>query len=571
MKIGYAGSHIQLAEQPLLARGEPLMDRAAFGLAQHCLGLLRLRGNVAGAQIAMLVGPGNNGADALVAAAQLAKRPVAITVYLTQDPALRSATQRAALSRLSHTQVNVVELADTNDLGAVARSLATVDLLLDALLGIGASGPVRGLPGALLRSVNLELGGVGGAVAKDRQPPVRVAVDIPTGVDSATGAITDHDAAFWADHTVTFGGYKTGTLVGPGALASGALHLVDIGLPIATTQDQIHVLEYGDLAGLGIIGMPALAAHKFTAGVLGQITGSTRYPGAGVLTAGAALASGIGLLRCLGSQDLVTEIRSSHPEIVGHPGPGVTQDEPNAKAIRVNAWVWGSGVAGGSGQETRIARASENLDQLNAPGHGDQLETSHGPVPQVLDAGALTLLAAKVIQPTPFMVLTPHAGELAALLTTMTGRKVTRPEVEAEPLRYARQAQRLTGTVVVLKGPVSIIAGPHATFAQRDGSARMATAGSGDVLAGLLGSLLAQHYDRIRDIASIAAAAVLTHGLAGRVAAGEIRRGNTETDHEGTESWVPTGVSRPISATMMIQSLPVILRTTAATLGKITP
>ncbi|XBH20609.1 NAD(P)H-hydrate dehydratase [Jonesiaceae bacterium BS-20] len=562
MKIGYAGSHIQLAEQPLLARGEPLMDRAAFGLAQHCLGLLRLRGNVAGAQIVMLVGPGNNGADALVAAAQLAKRPVAITVYLTQDPALRSATQRAALSRLSHTQVNLVELADTNDLGAVARSLATVDLLLDALLGIGASGPVRGLPGALLRSVNLELGGVSGAVAKDRKPPVRVAVDIPTGVDSATGAITDHDAAFWADHTVTFGGYKTGTLVGPGALASGALHLVDIGLPIATTQDQIHVLEYGDLAGLGIVGMPALAAHKFTAGVLGQITGSTRYPGAGVLTAGAALASGIGLLRCVGSHDLVTEIRSSHPEIVGHPGPGVTQDEPSAKAIRVNAWVWGSGVAGGSGQETRIARASENLDQL---------ASDLDPIPLVVDAGGLTLLATKVIRPTPFMVLTPHAGELAALLTTMTGRKVTRPEVEAEPLRYARQAQRLTGTVVVLKGPVTIIAGPHATFAQRDGTARMATAGSGDVLAGLLGSLLAQHYDRIRDITSIAAAAVLIHGVAGRVAAGEVRRGNTETDHEGAESWVPTGVSRPISATLMIQSLPVILRTTAATLGKITP
>lgn len=539
------------------------MERAAFGIAQHSLALLAARGPIAGAKIAMLIGSGNNGADALVAAAQLAKRPVHLTVYLTQPPAKRSRVHQAALARLSRLQVRVVDLFDRTDLAPEVQELVRADLLLDALLGIGATGPVRGVLGEVLRALNSALDlsrGTKTTKPKTRRP-ILVAVDVPTGVDSSSGVITELDTVFWADHTLTFGGYKTGTLVGPGALAAGEVHLIDIGLPIAATRDQVHVLQYQDLGSLGIVGMPAVTAHKFTAGVVGQITGSSRYPGAGVLSAAAALASGAGLVRCVGSPNVVCEIRLAHPEVVGHPEPGVTQGEQTPAPVRVDAWVWGSGVAAGSGQEARIVRASENLG-LGAQ-HSDPSQPAHPhtPVPQVIDAGALTLLGQGLLRPDPLMVLTPHAGELAALLTALTGRKVTRVDVESDPLGHARKAQQLVGAVVVLKGPVTVIAGPHATFAQRDGTARMATAGSGDVLAGLLGSLLAQHYPTILDSTSIAAAAVLVHGLSGRVAAGELVRGNT-----GGAQWQQTGRSHPITATKIAQALPAVLQ--IATGGK---
>lgn len=521
MRTGHPSSHIQLAEQPLLAAGEPLMARAAFGLAQHCSALLKANrsAGLSGARAAILVGPGNNGADALYAAGHLAKYPLAITVYLVQPPHSRSGAQRAALSALARTAVRVVELGEDVSVPGAARDIVGADLVIDALLGLGSSGPVRGVMGALLRALNTDLADV----PRSGHRPILIAADSPTGVDGTTGQISDPTACFYADHTVTFGGLKTGLLVGPGALAAGEVHLVDIGLTVSESPERILNLECQDLRERGFVAMPSSANHKFTAGVLGQVTGSADFPGAAVLTAGAALGSGVGMVRVLGRADLIQEVRYAHPEIVGHQG-------------RVQAWTLGSGVAQNSEQEEQI------LEILGSAGADSEV------VPQVIDAGAIEIAARHNVPLGAHHVLTPHAGELAQLLTQILGTKIPRSEVEADPLRFARLAQAKTGATVVLKGPVTIVVGQDKTFAQRDGTARMATAGSGDVLAGLMGSMLAQHFVRLKDSELIAAAAVKIHGLAGRIAAGEISNGR------------PTGASGPITASEIIKALPEVLK-----------
>ena len=496
MRTGYPSSHIQLAEQPLLAAGQPLMARAAFGLAQRCAALLKANrtAGLGGARAAILVGPGNNGADALYAAGQLAKYPLAITIYLVQPEQSRSEAQRAALSALSRTQALVVELGQDVSVPSAAHDIAGGDLVIDAFLGLGSSGPVRGMMGEMLRALNIELANA----PRSGHRPILVAADSPTGVDGTTGQIPDSTACFYADHTVTFGALKTGLLVGPGALAAGEVHIVDIGLTVAESPEQILNLEFRDLLEEGFVAMPPSANHKFTAGVMGQVTGSTDFPGAAVLTAGAALGSGVGMVRVLGRADLIQEVRYAHPEIVGHRG-------------RVQAWTLGSGVAQGSEQEEQI---------LEILGHAG---ADMGAVPQVIDAGAIEIAARNNFPLKSHQILTPHAGELAQLLTQV---------LES----------------VVLKGPVTIVVGKDKTFAQADGTARMATAGSGDVLAGLMGSMLAQHYRRLRDPELIAAAAVKIHGLAGRIAAGEIIDGRA------------TRASAPITAREIILALPTVLK-----------
>lgn len=521
MRTGYPSSHIQLAEQPLLAAGQPLMARAAFGLAQRCAALLKASrsAGLTGARAAILVGPGNNGADALYAAGHLAKYPLAITVYLVQPAQARSDAQRAALGALARTQVRVVELGQDVSVPRAAHDIVAGNLIIDSFLGLDSSGPVRGAMGELLRALNTELANV----PQSRRRPILVAADSPTGVDGTTGQISDPTACFYADHTVTFGALKTGLMVGPGALAAGKVHLVGIGLAVTESPEQILNLQFHDLLEHGFVAKPPSANHKFTAGVVGQVTGSIEFPGAAVLTAGAALRSGVGMVRVLGQADLIQEVRYSHPEIVGHQG-------------RVQAWTLGSGVAQNSEQEEQI------LEIIGHFGADTQV------VPQVIDAGAIEIAARNNVPLRSHQILTPHAGELAQLLTRILGSEIARGEVEADPLRFARLAQDKTGATVVLKGPVTIVVGKDRTFAQADGTARMATAGSGDVLAGLMGSMLAQHYCRLGDLELIAAAAVKIHGLAGRIAAGEISTGQV------------TGASAPITASEMIKAIPTILK-----------
>jgi hydroxyethylthiazole kinase-like uncharacterized protein yjeF len=304
---------------------------------------------------------------------------------------------------------------------------APPDVVVDGIVGIGGRPGLRDAAAAAVSAVD----GV----------PV-VAVDVPSGVDVDTGQVDGSHVA--AAVTVTFGTHKVAHLVDPAAMACGVVHLVDIGLDLP--EPAVSALQEQDVRAL--LPRPAPDAHKYTRGVVGIRAGSEQYPGAGVLCVSGASCGLVGMVRYLGGA--ADPVRSAHPEVVVGEG-------------RVQAWVVGSG----GGQD-----ADQALSDALADG-----------VPVVVDADGLTHVAGRVDVP---LLLTPHAGELARMLG------VEREQVEAEQLRFAREAAQKYDAVVLLKGRHTLVAAPDGQVrATTIGPAWLATAGAGDVLAGLCGALLA--------------------------------------------------------------------------------
>jgi hydroxyethylthiazole kinase-like uncharacterized protein yjeF len=301
------------------------------------------------------------------------------------------------------------------------------DVVVDGIVGIG------GHPG--LRQPATE------ALARVEGVPV-VAVDTPSGVDVDTGRL--EGAHVTADVTVTFGTHKICHLVEPAASACGVVQLVDLGLDLP--EAPVAALQADDVAAL--LPTPPADAQKYTRGVVGVRAGSSRYPGAGVLSTAGAACGLAGMVRYAGGAP--EAVRTAHPEVVVGEG-------------RVQAWVVGSGGD---------AEAAEALTQA-----------LRDDVPLVVDADALAHLPATLDRPA---LLTPHAGELAAMLG------VDRAEVEADQLASARRAARRWGATVLLKGHHTLVAEPDGRVRVTTvGTSWLAVAGAGDVLGGLCGSLLA--------------------------------------------------------------------------------
>ena len=483
MISAYTGTAVRAAEQPLLeaGHGPALMQRAAYGLYAACVReLLGKRGGLYGARVTVLAGAGNNGADALYAGARLASRGAAVTAVLVSDAAH---PQALAAARAQGARV----LVSASDPDACIRVSAGSDLVIDGVLGTGGKGGLRGDAALLARSLARE--------SEDRTGggPLIVACDLPSGVDADTGrADGEH---FTADLTVTFGAPKIGLMAGPGALAAGRIEPVDIGLG-TPPGPALHRLEQADLARL--LSLPGKTDHKYTRGVLGIAAGSATYPGAAVLATGAALATGVGMVRYLGPETVCRLINSAHPEAVcGTDSVPVTH---------VQAWLAGPGAGTDEDQRRRA------LDAMSSG------------LPAVIDADAIGSVEPGL---GPQVVLTPHAGELTALLSRL-GDTVTRQEIEADPLRFARRGAELTGATVLLKGWATITAAPTGeTYSQADATPWLAAVGSGDALSGILGALLAT--DRLSQpgeqqpprghFAALAAAAAGIHGRAGALAA----------------------------------------------------
>ena len=417
---------IRAAEEALAAvepEGE-LMRRAAKGLAD-ALGHIS-----AGEVLLMLIGPGNNGGDALFAAVHLLDRGVRVDLCLL-DPSKARADGLAA---------------------ALAAGAQVVDgpthqrHCLDALFGIGAR------PGLTGRAAEWSEW-----IAGTR--PHTVAVDIPSGVD-VDGA-TLPPVHVMADATITFGTYKNALLVSPAAGASGwngtaIAELVDIGLAPHLPAPSIEAIEPSDghllIETFGWLREPT--SQKYSRGVLGIAAGSDEYAGAAHLCVAGAQTGMAGMVRFVGGADLSRRIVDRAPEVVAGRG-------------RVQAWVVGPG--GGDEAEEQLAMA-----------------ISDG-VPIVIDASALQHLPESFDVP---VLLTPHAGELADMLG------VRRDAVEAEPLAHVIEAAERWGATCLLKGARTLVATPgRTTRVNLTGSPWLGTAGSGDVLAGLAGSLLASGAD----------------------------------------------------------------------------
>jgi hydroxyethylthiazole kinase-like uncharacterized protein yjeF len=291
-------------------------------------------------------------------------------------------------------------------------------------------------------------------------------------VAASTGEVGG--AAVRADLTVTFGTHKPGLLIDPGAAYAGSIFLVDIGLGPHLGRPTAHVLEPADIARL--LPRPVGESDKYSRGVVGVVAGSDSYPGAAVLCAGGAVRSGAGMVRYTGPGHAADLVRARWPEVVVGEG-------------RVQAWTLGSGLGEGAEAAGRIEHALGS----------DQ--------PAVVDADGLRHVGRGRAAPT---LLTPHAGELARLLD------VDRSAVEDRRLEHARRAAEHFGATVLLKGSTTVVADPGgAVRVNPTGTPWLATAGTGDVLAGICGTLLAAGLGPL-DAGSVGA---WLHGTAGRLAA----------------------------------------------------
>ncbi|MEH1100921.1 NAD(P)H-hydrate dehydratase [Micromonospora sp. CPCC 205561] len=459
---------VRAAEAGLMATLPPgmLMKRAAAGLARRCALLLADRGGVYAARVLLLVGSGDNGGDTLLAGAQLARRGAAVSALLLSP----GRAHAEGLTALRAAGGRVVD-----------RPPATIDLVLDGIVGIGGIGGLRETADQLAASLVRHRG-------RDGAPAAVVAVDVPSGVAVDTGHVpltaAGRPGAVRADVTVTFGALKPALVVGPAAALAGEVELVDIGLePWLRGSPALRVTEWSDV----VRWWPRLgpSAEKYTRGVVGLATGSATYPGAAVLSVAGALAGPTGLVRYAGS---------ARADVL-HRYPSVIATGRVADAGRVQAWVCGSGL--GTGEEA----AGELRAVLAAP------------VPVVLDADALTLLvdgslADRLRDRDAPIVVTPHDREFSRLCGE---------EPDADRVGAALRLAAWMNAVVLLKGDRTVIGTPDGrAYVNPTGTPALATGGTGDVLAGLLGSLLAAGLPAER----AAAAAAYLHGLAGREAAG---------------------------------------------------
>jgi ADP-dependent NAD(P)H-hydrate dehydratase / NAD(P)H-hydrate epimerase len=432
-----------------------------------------------GAPVAILAGAGDNGGDALHAGARLAGRGAAVTAVLLSPE--RAHPGGLAALRAAGGRALPAGSQDATGVVAAAR------LVLDGIVGIGGSGGLRPAAAELARAVT-------GTV---------VAVDLPSGVDADTGAVEGE--AVRADVTVTFGALKPGLLVGAGAEHAGEVRLVEIGLHLP--EPELRVLDPADVAGQ--LPRPGPRDDKYTRGVVGVAAGSSTYPGAGLLSTGSAVRGGAGMVRYAGSA--AEHVRSRWPEAI------VTEGKPS-EAGRVQAWVVGPGIG------TDDAAAALLRDVLGQD------------VPVLVDADGLTLLARDpelVRSRTAPTVLTPHDREF---------ERIAGP-VGTDRVGAARRAAAELGVTMLLKGNATVVASPAGrAYVNPTGTPWLATAGSGDVLSGLGGALLAGGVEPTL----AAALAAYLHGLAGSIAAG----------------------GATTSATGVLDALPDALRTVRAAAGR---
>ncbi|OFS15315.1 hypothetical protein HMPREF3099_02385 [Kytococcus sp. HMSC28H12] len=414
-----------------------LMQRAADAVA----GVVADRVGEHGRVVA-LVGAGDNGADTLWALERLASgrvgRPVPCTALLLVEDDQREAVGAALRAGVELAPVG----ADT------LEGVGAGDVVLDGMVGLGGR-PGLGGRAALLAE--------GAAAARSRGALV-LAVDLPSGLDPLGRAVPTPGDHVGADLTLALVAPKPVHLAPATTAACGELLVDALGTGTPSAEHVLESWQHDDLAAAYPV--PGRTAHKYTRGALGVAAGSDTYPGAAVLCCTGALGAGTGMVRYLGPRRAQDLVLASCPEVV--PGEG-----------RVQAWVLGPGCP------------EEDTDRQRG-----LAQLARRPEPAVLDAGALHCVAVRPAD--AVTLLTPHAGELAAMLGWR------REEVEADPEGAGSEASRRWDATVLVKGAVSVVVPSVAERRRgcvpvtvREGTSWLATAGTGDVLAGVLGALLA--------------------------------------------------------------------------------
>ncbi len=451
-----------------------------------------------GRRVLLFCGRGGNGGDGLVALRSLAARGFPATVVLLADPERLTGAAGENLETATRLGLDVLPVPDEGAWKQVLESGAPFGLaepapgvVVDALLGSGASGPLYGLAARVITDL-------------DRLPLFRkarrVAVDIPSGLSADSGCLPE--SCFRADCTVALAAPKICHFVFPASSVCGRVEVAEIGIPRALISAGARGVRTNDALRVAAL-LPARSpgAHKGQLGRLLLVAGSRRMPGAAVLAAHGALAAGVGLLTVAGPAEA---LGSLPPEVMRLPLAAGAEGEITVdSALRIAEFV-------GSSRADAIAVG---------PGLGDAEETKEAArrivriteAPLVLDADGLNAWAGQAgdLAARPALALTPHVGEAARLLAA------PRAKIEGDRLDSARRLAGITGNAVALKGPGTLIAAPDgAVFVNRSGGPELAAGGSGDVLTGVVGALLAR---KLSPIDALSAGSFL-HGLAGEAA-----------------------------------------------------
>ncbi len=462
-----------------------LMEKAGEAVAREVLKMVSRRG-----EVIVVCGKGNNGGDGFVAARFLHKAGVKVMIFGLASHEELSEDAFDAFRSLNALSIPY-EVLDSNTLSHFEASLSRADLLIDAIFGIGLKGAVKGFTSKVIEIINRTARSV-------------ISVDVPSGLEVDSGHV--HGECVVADKTVTFTCLKVGLVIYPGANFVGDLQLVDLGIPL----EIVKGVSTTTLPSIGEIKdfLPGreVDVHKKECGRVLVIAGSLGMTGAATLTSLSALRSGAGVVTLGIPQSLNPIFEQKLTEVMTIPLP-----ETPHRSLDVGAF-------------DKINELLKVFDVLvMGPGLSLNESTVHlvrklvasASCPLVLDADGLNALVdateilAKRSTPT---IITPHPGELARLF------KTTADEVQSDRLGFAKRAATLWNIVVVLKGARSIVSCEEKSTIVPTGNPGMATAGTGDVLTGLIGGFLSQ------EMTSYNAAVLATyiHGLAGDLAAEDV-------------------------------------------------
>jgi len=466
--------------------GTVLMENAA---AAVMTAMEKFFDGLLGVRVGILCGKGNNGGDGLALARRLRISGVPVRVALLASFGAVKGDAKVNLSILRKMDVEIVQNASPRSLADV---IAWSDVLVDAVLGVGLSTPLKGAYARAVEMINTS------------GNPV-VAIDIPTGIDADTGAVMG--AAVRADLTVTMAFLKRGLVLYPGAGYAGTVRVADIGIPSEVAEkEHISVSLLDKDSVWGVISSRLPDAHKGDFGHLMVVAGSPGKAGAAIMAARGALRTGAGLVSVATPNNLVPIIQAQIAEAMCLPSAesiegtlGIGSEEELLKAMGTkSACVIGPGLS----THYETVRAVRNLIKRLT-------------IPAVIDADGLNALAGftdilkKVKAP---VVLTPHPGEMGRLMGISTD------DIQKDRVDVASEFARKYNVTVVLKGAATVVATPHGwVFINSTGNPGMASGGTGDVLSGMIGSFLAQGYSA----SQAACLGVYLHGLAGDLAARE--------------------------------------------------
>ena len=471
----YSIAEIRAIEAAAAATLPPgtLMARAGQAGASAALKILNhlLDGDTAHRRVLVLAGPGNNGGDALEAAAHLAGSGIEVLVWLAPEAPSTSPEREQAASRARNSEARFIDGATT--MATAAINAAPWNLIIDGLFGIGSTRPLAGICREMAQLVN------------QQSCPV-LALDVPSGLHADTGAVDG--VAICATHTITFIGDKPGLHTADGRDHAGEVEVAALAIEPAMLPQ----------AGAQLNGLHLFArhlqprrqnSHKGSYGSVAVLGGATGMSGAPILAARTALHAGAGRVT-IGFPDAPLAYDSGQPELMCR-----RAQDMDFTGLAFGALVAGPGLGSDSDSVELLQRAIDSDSAL------------------LLDADALNLMAAEPELQSALAtrtgagatILTPHPLEAARLLD------MTVAEVQADRLSSARQLAAQLGVIVVLKGSGTVIAAQDGSVVINvTGSPALATAGTGDVLAGLCGSLLAQGWPEWE----AALGAVWLHGAA---------------------------------------------------------